>query len=721
MNTQPSESELEVAMAQEFFSKGPPNLISRIASESEKNVDGNGPILEELEELMRQAFLQPQQQSSGQYLYRPFETKNSIRLFELKPGSREDPIEGRLVCRSFDSKPKYEALSYAWGSSAMHHHILTDEGTIPMTASVRSALTRLRLESRVRVLWIDALCINQRDNEEKSDQIMLMPKIYSSASRVVVHLGQQSDRSDLVLKLIEKIAKTSFFALSGKFVSDSALTRFGLPHGRDKIWKQFRTFWARPWFRRIWIIQEFVLAKDITMICGEWEGSWEIFSDAIVKINEYRLTGVDSDVHQFEERLHAMVGSMLMLQICTQRVVSDRNEYLAYRLTNLLELGDTALKEAEVGEPYLATMAKYFESNPNIAVEFSKLRKNDAFDRFAYFGLSRPLIGVRKFSGLPLIDLITFLEAAEATNPRDRLFALLSLANDLDEEELQLLRPHYKEEVKSVVCRYASVLVRKGYCMKILYHTFMQPEPNNLPSWIGDWITPVNPISKKTHIAFKELDIYKSGGDSRPNARIGDAPDVLIVSGGLVDTIDCVGIGPIMARTGGPLLPTLVNAALDNVDAIFETLSSYPTGESLFEIKWRTLIANKTPHTHGEAPEWYGDLFRRWRDEIKGMTVAPTEKDLYSVAPEEYFFALSYVSTQKLCRTRYGYVGLVPTSAEVGDHVCVLSGAIVPFVIRDSDERPGMFRMVGGCYVHGIMKGEAFELPHWRERSLELH
>jgi hypothetical protein len=274
MNTRPSESELEAAMRQEFFSKGSSNLLSCIESEGEKNLDDSGPILEKLEELMSQEFLpKAQPRSSRQYLYRPFESKNSILLFQLKPGSRKDPIEGRLICVSFDSKPKYEALSYACGSSAMHHHILTDEGRIPMTASVRSALTRLRLQGKVRVLWIDALCINQEDNDEKSGQILLMPKIYSLASLVLVHLGQQSDRSDLALKLIEKIAKTSFYTSSRKFMPDSALIKFGLPHGQAKIWKHFRAFWARPWFRRIWVIQEFVLAKNVIMICGEWEGS----------------------------------------------------------------------------------------------------------------------------------------------------------------------------------------------------------------------------------------------------------------------------------------------------------------------------------------------------------------------------------------------------------------------------------------------------------------
>jgi hypothetical protein len=602
----------------------------------------------------------------------------------------------------------------------MHHHIHTDEGAIPMTASVRSALTRLRLQDQVRVLWIDALCINQGDKDEKSEQILLMPQIYSSASRAVVHLGEQANRSDLAIKLLEKIARTSFYSLSGKFLSDSALVTFGLPKARTKIWKYFRAFWARPWFRRIWIIQEFVLAKDVTMICGEWEGSWQIFLDATEKINEYRVLHLCSDL-QVGETLNASVGSMLMLMICDQRVLADRNEYLVHRFTRLLEMGDAAFKEAETGDRYIAAKAMIFKSNPNISKEFAKLRQNDAFDRFAYFGLPRSKPGVRKLAGIDLLELIYWVEAAEATNPRDRLFALLSLACDLNEKELQQLRPDYEEEVKDVVCRYASVLVGKGKCMEILYNAFLEPNPYNLPSWVGDWITPVNPISKKTHVASPKPDIYKAGGYSKPNARMGDKSDVLIVSGGLFDTIDCVGIGSIIPRAGGALLPMLANSALNNVDAIFETLTSYPTGEPIFEVKWRTLIGNQTAITHKEAPAWYGDLFRKWREEIRGKTIASTDEDIYAIAPEEYFLGLCRLSNQKLCRTKGGYVGLVPTSTEVGDHICVLIGGIVPFVIRDSAKRLGMFQMVGGCYVHGIMKGEAFKLPHWQERSFEFH
>jgi len=148
---------------------------------------------------------------------------------------------------------------------------------------------------------------------------------------------------------------------------------------------------------------------------------------------------------------------------------------------------------------------------------------------------------------------------------------------------------------------------------------------------------------KKTHVAFKGLEIHRAGEKSKPIARIGEAPDVLA---DFVDTIDRVCIGPIIPRTRDPVLPMLTNSALDNVDVIFQTMSSYPTGESLFEVKWRTLIAYRTAITHKEPPDWYRGLFRRWRDELRGKTIAPTDKVIYAMVPEEYFLVISMISNQ---------------------------------------------------------------------------
>jgi hypothetical protein len=178
--------------------------------------------------------------TEGIYVYRRLEARDSIRLFQLDPGRLDDPIQGQVFHVSLDSKQDYETLSYSWGDPAIHHKIFTHDGVIPTTASVQSALKRFRFQDRTRILWVDAFGINQSNNEEKSGQILLMLKTYSSALRVVVYLGKHADNSRSAIKLMEKISKTTFYSLPGKIVSDSALTTVDLSHGHDKIWRALR-------------------------------------------------------------------------------------------------------------------------------------------------------------------------------------------------------------------------------------------------------------------------------------------------------------------------------------------------------------------------------------------------------------------------------------------------------------------------------------------------
>jgi hypothetical protein len=96
-------------------------------------------------------------------------------------------------------QPAFEALSYAWGSDSYHHVVYVDsptaEGVSPMTMSIRknlaNALSHLRYADRDRVLWIDAICINQHDLQERGLQVPRMTDIYKYANRVVVWLGTE--------------------------------------------------------------------------------------------------------------------------------------------------------------------------------------------------------------------------------------------------------------------------------------------------------------------------------------------------------------------------------------------------------------------------------------------------------------------------------------------------------------------------------------------------
>lgn len=114
---------------------------------------------------------------------------SSIRLIHLQPSDCNSPVEVAVVEAPFGDKPKYEALSYTWGSDAAQHDIRVDGKRFLVRPNLLEALMHLRGLSETRVLWIDAICINQADIEERNRQLYLMPHIYGRAQMVLVWLG----------------------------------------------------------------------------------------------------------------------------------------------------------------------------------------------------------------------------------------------------------------------------------------------------------------------------------------------------------------------------------------------------------------------------------------------------------------------------------------------------------------------------------------------------
>ncbi|EHK42089.1 hypothetical protein TRIATDRAFT_170896, partial [Trichoderma atroviride IMI 206040] len=112
-----------------------------------------------------------------------------IRVIEISPAqSRRDAIICHLRTISLLDKSEYEALSYVWGRSNDTKHILLDGSELSVTDSLFEAFTHLRDVKMTRILWVDALCINQKDDNEKSIQVRMMDKIYAQASTVLVWL-----------------------------------------------------------------------------------------------------------------------------------------------------------------------------------------------------------------------------------------------------------------------------------------------------------------------------------------------------------------------------------------------------------------------------------------------------------------------------------------------------------------------------------------------------
>ncbi|KAF3074268.1 hypothetical protein CFAM422_003475 [Trichoderma lentiforme] len=190
------------------------------------------------------------------YRYSPLLAHRHIRLLRLLPDRNENaPLHSQLfdypMLELGDGPHMYEALSYVWGSSQRPHILYIDEKSLPITANLYEVLLRLRDKMIERILWIDAVCIDQTSVEERGEQIQYMAEIYSKANRVIVWLGEAADNSDQALKSI-------------RMAADEERRSFQ----KDTDQQAVLAILERPWFRRIWVLQEVAAAQHIVMMCG---------------------------------------------------------------------------------------------------------------------------------------------------------------------------------------------------------------------------------------------------------------------------------------------------------------------------------------------------------------------------------------------------------------------------------------------------------------------
>lgn len=144
------------------------------------------------------------------YKYNPLPTEKFIRLLELHPGQVNDDIKCTLQATNVEDAPEYEALSYAWGDATTKSNVSCDGKIILVTQNLKDALVRLRLEEKSRLVWADAICINQSDMVEKGPQVKMMKQIYDNATRVCVWLGHASAQMQPAFELMDKIVGYSW-------------------------------------------------------------------------------------------------------------------------------------------------------------------------------------------------------------------------------------------------------------------------------------------------------------------------------------------------------------------------------------------------------------------------------------------------------------------------------------------------------------------------------
>lgn len=235
-------------------------------------------------------------------------SKNEIRLIRFLRRD-ETPLQISMNTVSKDESPQYHCLSYVWGDPTPIWPIVVDGTQILVTQNLGEALKRVAAEEDVGYLWVDAICINQKDKVEKLHQVHMMSEIYSNAVGVLAWLGPEANSSGEIMDEISKSGKVLVSNLLNmpypEGVKLSMAAALGLGFHRfvllmlgsvDQLapidrtgWKSVPGFWyelgwgqcdrlpsqqawttfcLRPYWKRVWILQELANARSAYILCG---------------------------------------------------------------------------------------------------------------------------------------------------------------------------------------------------------------------------------------------------------------------------------------------------------------------------------------------------------------------------------------------------------------------------------------------------------------------
>ncbi|MCJ1438051.1 hypothetical protein MMC27_007438 [Xylographa pallens] len=641
------------------------------------------------------------------HIYQPLKHDQSIRLVTISPGvrcplGRSNPLHCELEQSRLDQHPQYEALSYVWGDPTVKDPIHLGRIQLSITRNLHAALLHLRSEQKGRKLWIDAICINQCDVTEKNMQVSLMGDIYRAASGVIVWLGEKShsDKRSTILAL-EYLRKLS----SGPLVELRERLTDGSPEDRDSasasLFHTLRTelqIFSSPFSKdaQVWkILRNF--------LCRDWfQRSW-ILQEVALSMHSTRIQS-----NTFCIEFESMYQALLSIEVfgLTSSLAPFANE-------------DSLIR-------YMGCAQNHARKDPN-------------------------------HYQLKLSYLLSARRPCLATDPRDKVFALVGIANDAQE-----LLPDYSKSLTDVYLQTAEHIFSTDGNITLLSEVKGLQLGSGLPSWVPDWRVSPSVIL----LATKNTDgtkRYAASGICHPKFAV-DTPGsgMLVVHGLCFDKVSQhlgkvskisegkeyipwmglrdygIGLWAEMARsvypdgvyspTGEPLIQvydrvltgdqSLTSERLDKAgkSAFYpETLNHISTSRSdisytlhpqaIKQVKDLGIDLEAAIWSYLKGPELYTTvdimkyLYKSSRiDGVSPEIEAQVESEQHSVRD-------AITGGRRLFISEAGHMGLCPESTEPADVICIIFGADVPFVLRPLQN--GHFLLVGECYVDGFMDGQA--------------
>ena len=233
------------------------------------------------------------------YRFAAIDGNRSVRLLILNPGKHNEPIGVSLAIAPLDALPSFEAVSYTWGDSRDCESLKCDGTSLWVTRNLADILRRLRHAQDVRTLWADAVCIDQENLEERAQQVTIMHKIYETAQGVIVWLGHDEDDAAMFMDFLQEVADfhLRLHGLAREPSGDdpryeqrfyktmeNLSSYIPIEDAHPSLYKAVTAFYQRPWFKRVWVIQEVTRNSEALAVCGWYQMGWQaiVFGTSIL-------------------------------------------------------------------------------------------------------------------------------------------------------------------------------------------------------------------------------------------------------------------------------------------------------------------------------------------------------------------------------------------------------------------------------------------------------
>jgi hypothetical protein len=203
-----------------------------------------------------------------------------IRLLSLEESRNEDVLECTLTTVERSAAPPYGAISYLWGEPEPTRRLTVNGLEVDVRYNCSYALRQISTHRLVDYYWIDALCINQSNIPEKSSQVQMMGSIFAGAQKVLASLGQYEDDTELIFEELSKWPSLQIQPAQDR--SDPEDDWFTFFEGFDgEYWRPdillaLRSIAKRPYWQRLWVLQEVILARDLLFFCGKGSLNWNL-------------------------------------------------------------------------------------------------------------------------------------------------------------------------------------------------------------------------------------------------------------------------------------------------------------------------------------------------------------------------------------------------------------------------------------------------------------